>query len=55
MCELRQETADGRHSVAYGVYHDDYVRQDGKWWFAHRLYHSLARTAPISRCSRSPT
>ena len=46
MCELRQETADGRHSVAYGVYHDDYIRLDGRWWFAHRLYHSLARTAP---------
>ncbi len=46
MCELRQEAASGRHSVAYGVYHDDYVRVDGRWWIAHRLYHSLARTAP---------
>jgi hypothetical protein len=46
MCELRQTEADGRHSVAYGVYHDDYVRSDGRWWFARRLYHSLARTAP---------
>jgi hypothetical protein len=46
MCELRQSAAEGRESVAYGVYHDDYVRADGRWWFAHRRYHSLARTAP---------
>jgi len=46
MCELRQSAADGRQSVAYGVYHDNYIRIDGTWWFAHRLYHSLARTAP---------
>jgi hypothetical protein len=46
MCELRQSADEGRHSVAYGVYHDDHVRFDGRWWFAHRRYHSLARTAP---------
>ena len=46
MCELRQSAAEGRESVAYGVYHDDYLRRDGRWWFAHRRYHSLARTAP---------
>lgn len=46
MCELRQTADDGRHSVAYGVYHDEYVRHEGRWWFAHRRYHSLARTAP---------
>jgi hypothetical protein len=46
MCELRQDAADGRGSVAFGVYHDDYVRIDGRWWFARRRYHSLARTAP---------
>jgi hypothetical protein len=28
------------------VYHDAYERHDGRWWFAHRRYHSLARTAP---------
>ncbi len=37
---------EGRHSVAYGVYHDEHVRFDGRWWFARRRYHSLARTAP---------
>jgi hypothetical protein len=46
MCELRQSVAEGNESVAYGVYHDAYVREDGRWWFAHRRYHSLARTAP---------
>lgn len=46
MCELRQGRPDGRGSVAFGVYHDDYVRADGHWWFAHRRYHSLARSAP---------
>jgi hypothetical protein len=46
MCELRQSVDDGHESVAYGVYHDDHVRHDGRWWFARRRYHSLARTAP---------
>jgi hypothetical protein len=46
MCELRQTAEDGDHSVAYGVYHDDYVRHEGRWWFARRRYHSLARTSP---------
>ena len=46
MCELRQSAEEGRRSVAYGVYHDDYVKADGHWWFSRRRYHSLARTAP---------
>jgi SnoaL-like domain len=46
MCELRQSADEGRESVAYGVYHDRYTRVAGSWWFAHRQYHSLARTAP---------
>jgi hypothetical protein len=46
MCELRQSAEEGRESVAYGLYQDDYVRSDGTWWFAHRSYTSLARTAP---------
>lgn len=46
MCELRQSVDGGHQSVAYGVYHDLYARHDGRWWFAHRRYHSLARTAP---------
>ena len=46
MCELRQSTAGGNQSIAYGVYHDDYVRVTGGFRFARRRYHSLARTAP---------
>jgi len=44
MCELRQSAADGNQSIAYGVYHDDYVRAPGGFRFARRRYHSLART-----------
>jgi hypothetical protein len=43
--ELRHAGDTGTWSTAYGVYHDDYVRRDGRWWFARRRYHSLARTA----------
>ncbi len=48
MCELRQESASdekpaGRWSNAFGIYHDDYVRHEGRWWFARRRYQSLAR------------
>jgi hypothetical protein len=44
ICELRQE-GDGRFTVAYGVYHDDYRAVDDRWWIAGRRYHSLARTS----------
>jgi len=39
----RRQTADGHWSQIYGVYHDRFTRRDGRWWFAHRIYHSLAR------------
>ena len=45
MCELRHAVADGRFTIAYGVYHDDHRRVDGRWWFARRRYTSWARTA----------
>jgi hypothetical protein len=44
MCELRQEAANGHSSQAFGVYHDQYERVDGRWWFARRDYQSLARS-----------
>jgi hypothetical protein len=43
ICEIRCEEATGEWTRAYGVYHDRHVRSDGRWWFAARNYHSLAR------------
>jgi hypothetical protein len=43
--ELRQESATGRFTTAYGLYRDRYHRRDGVWRFAARRYRSLARTA----------
>lgn len=45
MCELRQARDSGRRSQAFGVYHDRFRRDGGRWRFAARRYHSLARTA----------
>ena len=45
MCELRTDAATGEWNNAFGVYHDRYRRTDDTWRFAHRRYHSLARTA----------
>ena len=45
MCELRQGGDDGRFTVLYGLYRDDYARVDGRWWFAHRRFAPLAITA----------
>jgi hypothetical protein len=45
--ELRQDTASGRFSQAFGVYRDTYARDGGPgapWRFARRMYRSLART-----------
>ncbi len=44
MCELRQESANGHQTNAFGVYHDHYRRHDRRWWFSGRRYQSLART-----------
>ncbi len=49
MWELRQDASTHRWSNAFGVYHDDYVRSDGRWVFALRRYSSLARTADDDR------
>jgi hypothetical protein len=45
MCELRTDRETGQWINAFGVYHDRYRRVDGRWWFAHRQYHSLGRDA----------
>ena len=42
MCELRQD-GTGRQTNAYGIYHDRYLFESNRWWFAERRYHSLAR------------
>ena len=46
MSELRQDARAGRWTVIYGLYSDRYRRVDGRWWFAHRTYRTLGRTAP---------
>jgi hypothetical protein len=43
-CELRQEGATGHWTNAFGVYHDDVRRVDGRWQYARRRYQSLARS-----------
>lgn len=45
MSEVRQDRADGRWTTVYGLYHDRYTFDSGRWRFAERRYHSLARTA----------
>jgi hypothetical protein len=45
MCELRTDRETRRWNNAFGVYHDRYRRHEGRWWFVHRLYHSMARPA----------
>ena len=54
MCELRQDAVSGAWSNAYGVYHDDYSCRDGRWRFARRRYHSLARTLPATEVFAFP-
>jgi hypothetical protein len=43
-CELRQESANGHWTNAFGVYHDDLTKVDGRWRYARRRYQSIART-----------
>jgi hypothetical protein len=44
MCELRQDRDTGEFTRAFGVYHDDYRHDRGRWWYAQRRYQSLARS-----------
>jgi hypothetical protein len=43
-CELRQESANGHWTNAFGVYHDELQRVEGRWRYARRRYQSIART-----------
>jgi hypothetical protein len=43
MCEFGQDESTGAFTTAYGMYHDRYVLEGSRWWFAQRRYHSLAR------------
>jgi hypothetical protein len=45
MSEVRQDRDSGRWTTVYGIYHDRYSFRSGRWWFAERRYHSLARRA----------
>jgi len=44
MNELRHDATSGQWTTVYGVYHDLHRRLEGRWWFAERRYHTLART-----------
>lgn len=46
MCELRQNIGESERNDAFGLYQDDYVRIDGRWWFAGRRYRSMGRFPP---------
>lgn len=54
MCELRQDD-EGHFSTAFGLYHDRYVLEGGRWWFAARRYHSLARHGAVLDVFPLPT
>lgn len=43
MCELRQAHGEPERNDVFGCYRDTYRRVDGRWWFAHRRYRSMAR------------
>ena len=45
ICEKRVDL-EGAWSEAYGLYRDEYRRQQGAWRIAGRRYASLARTGP---------
>ena len=46
--ELHQDAGHHRLVHLYGLYRDEFVRVDGRWWFAHR------RFAPLAMTSRDP-
>jgi hypothetical protein len=55
MNELRHDAGSGQWTTVYGVYHDVHRRVDGRWWFAERRYHTLARTGEAMHTFTFPT
>jgi hypothetical protein len=45
IAEFRQVATSGRTIESAGVYHDEYQRSDGRWWFARRRYDRIYATA----------
>ncbi|MFN8027989.1 MAG: nuclear transport factor 2 family protein [Acidimicrobiia bacterium] len=43
--ELHQDREQHRLRHLYGVYRDEFVRIDGRWWFAQRRFAPLAMTS----------
>ena len=46
--EIRHDRSADVWEETHGMYEDDYLRVDGRWWFTERHYRSLARNAPES-------
>ena len=44
--ETRSDRSSGGRNDIFGVYHDRFVRIDGRWWFAERIYRRMANTGP---------
>lgn len=42
--EMHLAREGGTRQDLFGVYHDRLERRDGRWWFAERHWHRLART-----------
>jgi hypothetical protein len=45
IAEFRQWNETGRRVESSGVYHDEYRRVDGRWWFARRRYDRIYATS----------
>ena len=54
MCEVRHDRESDTWPNAFGVYEDDYVALDGRWWFAERRYRSIVRAGPATQVLGMP-
>jgi len=52
--EVGEERESGQWFHYYGLYHDDYARQDGAWRFARRQFQTLARRTTEGRLEAFP-